>query len=113
MKRLFSFLLKLALIAALVMLLADRPGTARIVWHDTVIETSAAFLFLIALIVAMLFYGAFRVGHFIRHQPEIWRLRRELKQLQAAQAHRESLPPATAPAAPTLPSRAWFSLKRR
>ena len=69
MKRLLSFVFKLAVILGLAVWLADRPGTARIVWHDYVIETSAAFLGLAVLVAALVFYFIFRAWHFIRNGP--------------------------------------------
>jgi HemY protein len=81
-KRLFSLVFKLALIVALAVWLADRPGTARIVWHDYVIETSAAFLGLMVLAVAVAFFALFRIWHFLRNGPAMWRLRRKVNRMQ-------------------------------
>lgn len=85
MKQLFSFTLRLAVIVALAVWLADRPGTARIVWHGYVIETSAAFLGLTALAVAFIFYLLFRFWHLVSHGPTLWRLRRKLNKFRQGQ----------------------------
>jgi HemY protein len=84
-KKLFGFVLRLAVLIAVAVWLADRPGTARIVWHDYVIETSAAFLGLCALGVGFVFYLLFRFWHLLRNGPELWRLSRKLKKMRQGQ----------------------------
>jgi HemY protein len=81
-RRLVFFILRLAVLIGLVLWLADRPGTARIVWHDYIIDTSAAFLGLCSLALAYVVYLLFRLWHFVRHGPERWRLRRKLKKMK-------------------------------
>ncbi len=81
-KKLFGFVIRVALFVALAVWLADRPGTARIVWHDYVIETSAAVLGLGMLAVGFVFYLLFRFWHLLRHGPELWRMSRKLKKMQ-------------------------------
>ncbi len=85
MIRLFRFFLQIAIIAALVLWLADRPGTAQITWHGMVVETSAAFLALCVLTLAFALHLLFRLWHFIRHGPALWRLRRKLDKIQRGQ----------------------------
>ena len=85
MIRFFRFILQIAVIAAIALWLADRPGTARIVWHDTVIETSAAFLALGVLVLAYVLHLILRVWHFLRYGPTHWRLRRKLSKVQQGQ----------------------------
>ncbi len=87
MKRLLFFIVRIAFIIALAVWLADRPGTARIVWHDYVIETSAAFLGLCALGAGVVFYFLLRIWRFITNGPEMWRLRRKLGRMQ--EGHRQ------------------------
>lgn len=87
MKRLFGFTLRLVVLVALAVWLVDRPGTARIIWHDYVIETSAAFLGLAALAVGFVFYLLFRFWHLLRHGPERWRQSRKLKNLRRGHEH--------------------------
>src|SRR6185312_5401747 len=77
-KRLLSFIFKIIFILALAVWLANRPGTARIVWHDYVIETSAAFLGFCIFVAALVLYFVFRFWHLIKNGPEMWRLRRRL-----------------------------------
>lgn len=81
MRRLFSLVLKLALFVALAVWLADRPGKAHIVWHGYEIETSAAFLGVIALAIGFVFYLLWRSWRFIVNGPEMWRLRRKIGKL--------------------------------
>jgi HemY protein len=85
MMRLFSLLIKIAILVAIALWLADQPGTARIVWHDTVIETSAAFLALCTVFLAFVFYLIFRAWHFLRNGPANWRLQRKLKKAHHGQ----------------------------
>ena len=85
MIRLLRFLLQLAVFAALALWLADRPGTAHIVWRDFVIDTSAAFLAVGVVLLAFLLHLVFRFWHFIVHAPENWRLRHTLKKMHQAQ----------------------------
>ncbi|MDE1900651.1 MAG: hypothetical protein KGI37_03270 [Alphaproteobacteria bacterium] len=82
MIRLFVFVIQIAVLAALALWLADKPGTARIVWHGTVIETSAAFLGLCVLIFAYALHLLWRLWHFLRHGPVHWKLRRRIGKLQ-------------------------------
>jgi HemY protein len=85
MSRFFAFIIQIALLAAVAIWLADRPGTAHIVWHDTVIETSAAFLALCVFAVAFAIHLVFRLWHFLRYGPSRWRLRRKLSKIQQGQ----------------------------
>lgn len=85
MIRLLRFILQIAILAALAFWLADRPGTAQIVWRDTVIETSAAFLALCVLLFAYGLHLVFRVWHFLRHGPALWRMQRKVHKLQDGQ----------------------------
>jgi HemY protein len=85
MKRLLGFLFRAAVFVVLAAWLADRPGTARIVWHEYVIESSAAVLGLAVIVLAFVFYLLFRLWHMLRHGPELWRLGNKLKKLQQGQ----------------------------
>lgn len=86
MMRTIKFVLKLALIAGLVVWLADRPGTAHIVWHEYDIETSAAFLAVVLAFSAFVLFMLLRVWRFFRDGPRFWRLRREIKKIRDGQA---------------------------
>ncbi len=79
------FVLQIAVLAAIALWLADRPGTAQIVWRDTVIETSAAFLALCVVALAFAMHLLFRVWHFLRHGPALWRLNRKISKMQLGQ----------------------------
>lgn len=84
--RILGFLLRIFLVAALVVWLADRPGSAQIVWRDYAIDTSAAVLGIIVLAVA---YGAVllhRLWRFIWDGPRFWRLRRKISKMQEGEA---------------------------
>jgi HemY protein len=84
-RRLIGFILRVVIFVGLAVWLADRPGTARIVWHDYVIETSAAFLGLAVLAAAFVFYLLFRFWHLIKHGPERWKLHRKLQKMRRGQ----------------------------
>ncbi|MDD3371862.1 MAG: heme biosynthesis HemY N-terminal domain-containing protein [Alphaproteobacteria bacterium] len=85
MSRLLRVFLQVVVFAALAYWLADRPGTARIVWHDTVIETSAAFLALCVLALGYTLHLLFSLWHFIRNGPALWRMRRKIDRMQSGQ----------------------------
>jgi len=85
MIRFFRFILQVAILAALAFWLADRPGTARIVWRGEVLETSAAFLALCVLALAFALHFLFRLWHFLRHGSAFWRLRRKLDKMKSGQ----------------------------
>jgi len=85
MMSLIRFVLQIAVLAALALWLADRPGTAQIVWRDTVINTSAAFLALCVVILAYAMHLVFRIWHFLRHGPTFWRLNRRINKMQLGQ----------------------------
>ncbi len=82
MRRLFAFLLRIAIVIAVVVGLANQPGTARVIWHGYRIETSASILGLCVVALGFVFYGLFRLWHLLRHGPEMWRLNRKLKKIQ-------------------------------
>lgn len=82
MIRFAGFLLRLALVVGIILWLAEQPGTARIVWHDTIIETSAAFLSLSIFGLGILFYLMFRFWRFLRYGPERWRLHRRMQKIR-------------------------------
>lgn len=85
MIRLIGFIVRAALLLALVVWLADQPGTAKIVWHNYVIETSAAFLALLILATGFVFYLLFRIWHFLKNGPRLWRMGRQLRKLRQGQ----------------------------
>jgi HemY protein len=83
--RLLGFLFRLALIVALIVWLADQPGTAHVVWRDYVINTSAAFL---GILIAAIAFGSFliyRIWRFILDGPRFWRMRSQLNKLHEGQ----------------------------
>ncbi len=85
MRRFFALVLRLAVFTALAVWLADRPGSARIVWHGYVVETSAAVLGLAVLGAGLLFYFVFRLGHILKNGPELWRMGRAIRKLREGQ----------------------------
>ena len=83
--KILGFLVRLILIVLLIVWLADKPGDAQIVWHDMVLQTSAAILF---VIVAALIYGAlllYRLWRFFWDTPRLWKLRRQINRLEEGQ----------------------------
>jgi HemY protein len=85
MIRFLRFILQIAILTALAFWLADRPGTARIVWHGTVVETSAAFLALCVFALAFVLHFVFRLWHFLRHGPAFWSLSRKLDKMKSGE----------------------------
>jgi HemY protein len=83
--KLIGFFLRLVVVVALVVWLADRPGTAQITWRDYVIDTTAAVL---ALIVALMAYAAVlvhRLWRFLWDGPRFWKLNRKISKLEEGQ----------------------------
>lgn len=85
MRRLLVFLFRAVILVALTVWLADQPGTARIVWHGYVIESSASVLGLAVFALGFIFYQLFRLWRLLRHGPELWRLGRRLKKVEEGQ----------------------------
>ncbi|MDD4615933.1 MAG: heme biosynthesis HemY N-terminal domain-containing protein [Alphaproteobacteria bacterium] len=79
------FVLQITVLAVLAFWLADSPGIARIEWHGRVIETSAAFLAMGAVALAYILHLLFRVWHFLRHGPALWRMQRKLDKIRSGQ----------------------------
>lgn len=80
--KILGFLIRLFLVAALIVWLADRPGSAQIVWRDYQIDTSAAVL---AVMVLAFAYGAIllhRLWRFVWDGPRFWRLRRRISKME-------------------------------
>ncbi|MDD3029164.1 MAG: heme biosynthesis HemY N-terminal domain-containing protein [Alphaproteobacteria bacterium] len=85
MIRFLRFLVQLALLLGVALWLADRPGEAHIVWHDTVIETSAAFLAVAVLVLGLVIHLLFRLWYLLRDGPALWRMRRDLAKAKRGQ----------------------------
>ncbi len=84
--KMIGFFLRLVFVVALVVWLADRPGTAQIAWRDYVIDTSAAVL---AFLVAALAYAAVllhRLWRFLWDGPRFWKLNRTIGRMKEGQA---------------------------
>jgi HemY protein len=86
-KRLASFILKAAILIGIAVWLADKPGTARIMWHGYMIETSAAFLAVLLVAGGFVLYLLFRLWHVIMHGAKVRRLNRALKELRQGHEH--------------------------
>lgn len=85
MMLLIRFIVQIALVAALAIGLADQPGTAHIVWHDTVIDTSAAFLAFCVAAIAYAFHLLLRLFDFLRRGPTLWRMGRAIDKIRQSQ----------------------------
>lgn len=80
-----GFILRIAVLVALVVWLADRPGTAQIVWRDYVIETSAAVLAVVIAIFAYVCVLLHALWRFVWDSPRFWKLRRRIGKLEGGQ----------------------------
>ena len=83
--RLFFLILKLALALGLIVWLANQPGTTQIVWHDTVIETSTAFLALALALAVFCLVTLYRGWRFVGDIPRFWGFRKKIDKLQRGQ----------------------------
>jgi HemY protein len=84
-RQLLGYLLRAAVVIGIVMWLTKEPGTARIVWHGYVIESSAILLALIMLAIGYALYLLLRLWYVVRNGPALWRMGRQLKKLQLGQ----------------------------
>ncbi|MDX9689323.1 MAG: hypothetical protein EOM37_04160 [Proteobacteria bacterium] len=79
------FIIRLAIVAAIALWLAQQPGSAQIQWHDTVIDTSAAFLFVFFAVAAYALVLLSRFWSFLIEGPRVWRLNRKIGKLKDGQ----------------------------
>ena len=84
--RLFGFILRLAIVVAVVIWLVAQPGTAHVEWHNYIIETTAAFLAFVLAAVAVVLYLLYRGWRFIVDGPRLWRIQNKLNKQQKGQA---------------------------
>ncbi len=85
MRSLLIFTLKIALLATILIWLAEQPGDAHIVWHDYVIDTSAAALAFAIFLVGYGVHLIFRAWNFLMLGPALWRIRRRTHKLMDGQ----------------------------
>lgn len=109
--KILGFLFRLAFVVALVVWLADRPGTAQIVWHDTVIETSAAVLAVIIAAIAYAFVLLSRIWRLAIDGPALWRMKHRLNKMENGQG--ELAKGLAAIAAGRAPDAGRFAVKAR
>lgn len=77
MRRLVLYCVKLTLLVALAVYLANNPGTVRIDWHGWRAETNVALLIVLILLLTFLAYGATILWRLARIGPRGWRRRRQ------------------------------------
>ncbi|HAX91055.1 MAG TPA: hypothetical protein DCY07_02455 [Rhodospirillaceae bacterium] len=83
--KIIGFLIRLFLVVGLVVWLADRPGTAQIVWRDFIIETSAAVLVVIVAAIAYALLLLHRLWRYVVDGPRVWRLNRKIGKMEDGQ----------------------------
>ncbi len=83
MRALVFLLVKLALLVAGFVWLADHPGTVRIAWEGWQIDTTPALLIGGSFLLALLFYGVIRGFTALRAGPRAWARARRWKQREA------------------------------
>lgn len=84
--KLLGFLIRILLLVALVIWLADRPGSAQVEWRGYVMETSAAVLAVLVAAIVYAFVLLHRVWRFLVDGPRFWRLRRKTERLEDGHA---------------------------
>ncbi|MFD2263330.1 heme biosynthesis HemY N-terminal domain-containing protein [Lacibacterium aquatile] len=77
MRRLVLYCVKVSLLVALAVYLANEPGTVRIDWHGWRIETNVALLIVLILLLTLLAYGAALLWRLVRAGPRGWHRRRQ------------------------------------
>lgn len=83
MRALIFLLVKLGLLVAGFVWLADHPGTVRIAWEGWQIDTTPALLIGGSFLLALLFYGLIRGFTALRAGPRAWARARRWKQREA------------------------------
>jgi len=83
--KIFGFLIRLVLVVALVIWLADRPGSAHIVCRDYVMDTSAAVLAVMALALAYAVLLLHKLWRTLIDGPYIWSLKRKIGKFEDGQ----------------------------
>ncbi|MGE0108812.1 MAG: heme biosynthesis protein HemY [Bdellovibrionales bacterium] len=79
MRYVIGFLLRITILVLLALWLMDAPGTARIVWHDFVIDTSVAVLIVFVGGLLYLTLCLHRLWRFLWDSPRFFKLQNKLK----------------------------------
>lgn len=82
-----GFFIRLIILLGIFIWLATTPGKAQIVWHDYVIETSAALLVAAFGLLIYIFILCYRFYRSLFDGPRAWRLNRKIDYLKKGEAH--------------------------
>jgi HemY protein len=81
--RIVVYIIEVAIIIAIAVWLAERPGTVLLEWQGYRIETSVGILALAVFLFAVVIAGLYAVWRWFRRRPQEWSLRRQIKRQDA------------------------------
>lgn len=82
-----GFFIRLLVLTALFIWLANAPGKVQVVWHDYVIDTSAALLVVAFGVLIYIFTLCYRFWRSIFDGPRAWRLNKKIDYLKKGEGH--------------------------
>jgi HemY protein len=83
MLRFLLYVIEVAIVVAIAVWLADRPGQVSLHWQGWRIETSVGVLALAVFLLVVVAAGAFAMWRWLRRRPREWSMRRRLNRQEA------------------------------
>tara|TARA_R110002110_G_scaffold415612_2_gene651797 strand:- start:252456 stop:253838 length:1383 start_codon:yes stop_codon:yes gene_type:complete len=83
MLRFLIYVVEVAIVVAIAVWLANRPGVVSLDWEGWRVETSVGILALSAFLLAVVAAGVFAVWRWMRRRPREWSMRRRLSRQEA------------------------------
>lgn len=83
MLRFLIYVIEVAIVVAVAVWLANRPGVVSLDWEGWRVETSVGILALSAFLLAVVAAGIFAVWRWVRRRPREWSMRRRLSRQEA------------------------------
>lgn len=83
MIRFLIYVVEVAIVVAVAVWLADRPGMVSLDWQGWRIETSVGVLLLSAFLLAVAAAAVFAMWRWLRRRPRVWSMRRRLSRQEA------------------------------
>ncbi len=81
--RIVVYIIEVAIVIAIAVWLADRPGTVLLEWQGYRVETSVGILALAFFLFAVVIAGLYATWRWFRRRPYEWSMRRQLKRQEA------------------------------
>lgn len=81
--RIVVYIIEVAIVIAIAVWLADRPGTVLLEWQGYRIETSVGILALVVFLFAVVMAGLYATWRWFRRRPREWGMRRQIRRQEA------------------------------